>query len=109
MYIPNSHTALYNIYEITKYFTKYRVHSQLQPVVVAIEVKYFKYYKQILLLYYFGVILDTRFKLTRLNNILRLTSRHMNYDYVRTYYKDVEDKFKKVYKVYEKKRRNDET
>ena len=87
VYIPSSHTALHNIYEITKYFAKYRTHSQLQPVVVAMEVKYFKYYKQIPLLYCFGIILDPRFKLTRLNNILRLMSCHMDYDYVRTYYK----------------------
>ena len=45
VYIPSSHTALYNIYEITKYFTKYKTHSQLQPIVIAMEVKYFKYYK----------------------------------------------------------------
>ena len=29
VYIPNSHTALHNIYRITKCFTKYRTHSQL--------------------------------------------------------------------------------
>ena len=73
------------------------------------EVKYFKYYRQILLLYYFAVILDPRFKLTRLNNILRLMSRHMDYDYVRTHYKDVEDRFRKVYKAYGEERRNDDT
>ena len=43
VYIPSSHTALHNIYEITKCFAKYRTHMQLQPVVVAMEVKYFKY------------------------------------------------------------------
>ena len=63
VYIPSSHIALPNIYEITKCFVKYRTHSLLQPVVIAIEVKYFKYYKQIPLLYCFGVILDPRFKL----------------------------------------------
>ena len=46
VYIPSSHTALHNIYEITKYFAKYRTHSQLQPVVVAMEVKFFKYFKK---------------------------------------------------------------
>ena len=45
IYFPSGHTALDNIYEITKYFTKYRTHSQLQPVVAAMEVKFFKYYK----------------------------------------------------------------
>ena len=73
------------------------------------EVKYFKYYKQILLLYCFRVILDPRFKLIRFNNILRLISRHMDYDYVGTHYKDVDDNFRKVYKAYKEERRNDET
>ena len=27
VYIPSSHTALHNIYEITKYFAKYRRHT----------------------------------------------------------------------------------
>ena len=91
IYIPSSHTALHNIYEITKYFAKYRTYSQLQPVVVAMEVKYFKYYKHIPLLYCFEVILDPWFKLTRLNNILRLMSRHIDYDYVGPHYKEVKD------------------
>ena len=109
VYIPSSHTALHNIYEITKCFAKYRSHTQLQPVVVAIEVKYFKYFKQIPLLYYFGIILDPRFKLTRLNNILRLMSRHMDYDYVGTHYKQVDERFRKVYKAYEEERTNEDT
>ena len=62
VYIPNSHIALHNIYKITKCFAKYRTHSQLQPFVVVMKVKYFKYYKQIRLLYCFGVILDLSFK-----------------------------------------------
>ena len=36
-------------------------------------------------------------------------SNHMDYDYVGTYYKDVEDRFKKVYKAYEEERKNNET
>ena len=73
------------------------------------EVKYFKYFKQIPLLYCFGIILDPRFKLTRLNNILILTSRHMDYDYVESHYKQVEERFRKVFKAYEEERTNDET
>ena len=109
VYKPNSYTALHNIYEITKYFTKYRIHSQLQPIIVAIEVKYFKYFKQISLLYCFRIILDLTFKLTILNNILRLMSRHMDYDYVGIHYKNVEDRFRKVYKAYEGEIRNNRT
>ena len=36
-------------------------------------------------------------------------SRHMNYDYVRTHYKQVEERFRKVFKAYEEERTNDET
>ena len=108
VYIPSSHTALHNIYEITKCFANYRTHSQLQPVVVAMKVKFFKYFKKIPLLYCFGIILDPRFKLTRLHNILRLMSRHMDYDYVGTHYKQVEDRFRKVFKAYEKERTNEQ-
>ena len=46
VYIPSSHTILHKIYEITKCFAKYRTHTQLQPVVVAMEVKFFKYFKK---------------------------------------------------------------
>ena len=45
IYIPSSHTTLYNNYEISKCFSKHRNHSQLQSIVVAIEIKFFKYYK----------------------------------------------------------------
>ena len=34
-------------------------------------------------------------------------SRHIDYDYVGTHYKEVEDRFRKVYKAYEEERRND--
>ena len=32
IYIPSSHTTLHNIYEIAKYFAKYRIYSQLQKI-----------------------------------------------------------------------------
>ena len=35
-------------------------------------------------------------------------TRHMDYDYIRTHYMEVESRFRKVYKAYEKERRNDE-
>ena len=80
-------------------FSKYRSNNQLEEIVVAMELKFMKYYKQIPLLYYFRVILDPIFKMTKLYNILRLMSRHMNYDYVDIHYTDVEERFKKVYKA----------
>ena len=46
IYIPSSHTILYNIYKIIKYFTKYRNHNQLEGIIVAMEVKFMKYYKK---------------------------------------------------------------
>ena len=54
-------------------------------------------------------MLDPSFKLTILYNILRLISRHIRNDYVRTHYRDVEKRFKKMYKAYEEERWNDET
>ena len=36
-------------------------------------------------------------------------SHNIDYDYVGTHYKDVENIFKKDYKAYDEKRRNDET
>ena len=44
IYIPIIHTALYNIYEITKYFLKYRNHKQLETIIVPMEVKFMIYY-----------------------------------------------------------------
>ena len=35
-------------------------------------------------------------------------SRHIDYDYVWTHYKDVEDRFRKVYKAYKEERKNNE-
>ena len=57
IYITSSHTTLHNIYEITKYFSKYRDHNQLETIIVPIEVKFIKYYKKIPLLYYFEIVL----------------------------------------------------
>ena len=36
IYIPSSHTALHNIYEITKCFIKYRSHNDLKAIIVAL-------------------------------------------------------------------------
>ena len=105
IYIPSSHTALHNIYEIIKYFTKYNDHYQLQHTIIPIKIKILKYYKKLLLLYY----LDSRFKLTRLYNILRLISHTMRYDYVGMHYKLVEERFKAVFKAYQKEHWNEET
>ena len=50
IYIPSNHTALHNIYEITKCFSKYRRLNDLKAIIVTMELKFIKYYKQILLL-----------------------------------------------------------
>ena len=36
-------------------------------------------------------------------------SRYMDYDYVGTHYKQVDERFRKVYKAYEEERTNDKT
>ena len=36
-------------------------------------------------------------------------SRYMDYDYVGTHYKQVEDRFRKVFKAYEEERTNEQT
>ena len=87
IYIPSSHTALHNIYEITKYFTKYRGNPQMKTIVAVMEVKFKKYFTKLPLLYCFGIVLDPRFKTNRLYNILRLMSRNVDCDYVGTHYK----------------------
>ena len=46
IYIPSNHIALYNIYVIIKYFTKYKDHNQLETITVPMEVKFMKYYKK---------------------------------------------------------------
>ena len=36
-------------------------------------------------------------------------SHHMDYDYVGTHYKEVENRLRKVYKAYEEERKNNKT
>ena len=84
IYIPSSHTALHNIYEITKCFAKYRGHPQIKTIVAAMKVKFKKYFTKLPLLYCFGIVLDPRFKTNKLYNILQLMSRNVSYDYVDT-------------------------
>ena len=109
IYIPSGHTALHNIYEITKCFAKYRGNPQMKTIVAAMEVKFKKYFTKLPLLYYFGIVLDPRFKTNRLYNILRLMSRNIDCDYVGTYYKLVEEQFRAVFKAYQDENQNDET
>ena len=40
IYSPNSHIALHNIFEISKYFTRYRNHEFLDSVVLKTEAKF---------------------------------------------------------------------
>ena len=109
IYIPSSHTALHNIYEITKCFAKYRGNPQMKTIVAAMEVKFKKYFTKLPLLYCFGIVLDPRFKTNRLYNILRLMSLNVDFDYTGTYYKQVKEQFKAVFKAYQEENRNDET
>ena len=40
IYILSNYTALHNIYEITKYFAKYKDHNPLLPTIVPIDIKF---------------------------------------------------------------------
>ena len=75
IYIPSSHTALHNIYEITKCFAKYRVNHQMKTIVDAMELKFKKYFTKLPVLYCFDIVLDPQFKTNKLCNILQLMSR----------------------------------
>ena len=77
IYILYSHTALYNIYKVTKYFAKYRDNPQMKTIVEATEIKFKKYFTKLPLLYCFGIVLDPQLKTNRLYNILRLMSRNV--------------------------------
>ena len=84
IYIPSSHTALHNIYEITKCFIKYRGNPQMKTIVDAMELKFKKYFTKLPLLYCLGIVLDPRFKTNKLYNILWLMLHNVGYDYVDT-------------------------
>ena len=85
VYSPNSHIALHNIFEISDYFAWYRNHEFLGTIVLKIEAKFLKYYEKLPMLYYFGIVLNPRFRLQRLKNILWCIGKNLNRDYVGTH------------------------
>ena len=87
VYSPSSHITLYNIFEITECFARYHHHVVLGHIVLKIKGKILKYYDKLPMLYCFSIVLDPRFRLQRLYNILRCIGKNMNRDYVGTHLK----------------------
>ena len=109
VYSPSSHIALHNIFEISERFARYRNHESLGTVLLKMEAKFLKYYGKLPMLYCFGIVLDPRFRLQRLTNILRCIGKNLNRDYVGTHLDLVEEKFRAVYGAYEEETQQDAT
>ena len=100
VYSSSSHIALHNIFKISERFALYRNHDSLGTVVLKIEAKFLKYYGKLSILYCFGIILDPRFRLQRLKNILRCIGKNLNCDYIKTHLDLVSERFTVVYRTY---------
>ena len=86
---------------MTKYFIKYRDHESVRHIVDKIKIKCIKYLEKRYMTYYFGIILDPKLKLQKLQNILRLMSRNVNIGYIDMHYSLVTKKFTQVFEAYE--------
>ena len=100
VYSPSSHIALHNIFEISERFARYRNHESLGTVVLKMEAKFLKYYGKLPMLYCFGIVLDPRFRLQRLKNILRCIDKNLNHNCVGTHLDLVSQRFMIVYRAY---------
>ena len=101
VYSPSSYIALHNIFEISERFARYRNHESLGTVVLKMEAKFLKYYGKLPMLYCFRIILDPRFRLEILKNILRCIGKTLNPDYVGTHLDLMSERFTVVYRAYE--------
>ena len=69
----------------------------LKTVVTCMRVKYEQYWKELPLFYCFAFILNSRFKLERFYDTLRILGLCLGHNYIEKFYEEVETKFHSTY------------
>jgi hypothetical protein len=102
VYYPTSPLIMHNILDIVQHLNQYENDALLRHVVAPMKSKFFKYWRDIPMLYAFAFILDPRAKLRGFSNILRLLSRLSGTDYS-LYYTCVESELSTMFNKYDLK------